>query len=140
MKTPMAVTAAKAKYESADTALDSFIKKHRDTFEEYETLVVHRNETLGAFKAVCSDHADKLSSKFGPWRINIPRALNHEALIEELGEDAAEPYLKVKTTVDAKLYDHGVANGDIAESVQEAVEGDGSPRLTGPKTVTLYTR
>jgi hypothetical protein len=140
MKTPMAVTAAKAKYESADTALDAFVRQHRDIFEEYEQLVVYRNEVLGAFKAAVSDHADKLGSKFGPWKISIPRSLDAERLITELGKDAAEVYLKVKLSVDSKIYDQGVAQGKISEDVQEAVEGDGSPRLNGPKAVGIYAR
>jgi len=140
MKTPMAVTAAKAKYEASDAALDDLIKRNRDVFEEYEQLCIHRNETLANFKAAVSDNADKLGSKFGPWKLSIPRTLNAEVLVKEMGEDVAEPFLKVKITVDSKAYDKGVADLSIPEAVQAKVEGDGNARLIGPKAVGIYSR
>jgi hypothetical protein len=131
MKTPIAVTAAKAKYEAADSALQAFIKMYRDMFEEYEQLVIHRNEVLAEYKALVSDNADRFGNSFGDWKIVVPRKLDAEA---------AEPLLNVKVSVDSKAYDQAVAEGRIEESVQEAVQGEDSPRLTGPKPVTLYVR
>jgi len=140
MKVPTAVTASRAKYEAADAALQAFIETYRDMYEEYEQLVIHRNEALGEYKASVSDHAEQLGRSFGSWKIQVPRKLNAEKLIEHLGEDGAEPLLKVKVTVNSSVYDQAVSDGLIDEEVQKEVEEDDSPRLRGPQTVGLYIR
>jgi hypothetical protein len=136
----MALTAAKARFETSDSALGALVKAHRDLFEEYEQLVTHRNEALDAYKSEVARNAKKLGPSFGVWKISVPRALDADALTEALGGRKAEPYLKVKVSVDSAAYDVAVANGDIPDEVQEVVEGEGNPRLTGPKPVGIYIR
>lgn len=135
-KIPLAVMGAKSKYEAKEQALQAFIKQHKDIFEEFERLVVDRNEAVKNLKSKIADNADKLGDSFGPYKISPGRRqFNAEALIEELGDDAAEPYLK--HSVDSKAFDEGVRCGAISDDLISKVVTTGNPILRGPKPVDI---
>lgn len=140
MKIPLAVIAARSRFESTEAALEAHIKTHQAFFEQYEELVVVRNDALKAYKAAVSDRADALGTKYGSWSIAIPRKLDADALIDALGEEKAEELLNIKCTVDSKAYDAAVANNEIPKKVQKKVEGEDTPRLTGPKPIGLHVK
>lgn len=135
-KIPLTVIGAKSKYEGKEQALQAFIKQHVDVFEEFERLLVDRNEALKHLKSKINDNAAKLGGSFGPYKIRPGnRKFNTDRFIELLGDDAAEPYLK--HSIDTKTFDAGVRSGAIPDEViDEVVSVDGYV-VSGPKPVDI---
>lgn len=135
-----AVYAAQAAFDSAQAAYEAFRKQHEDVLDEHDHLAVAFTDALEVLKTALRDNAATLGKNFGSFTISVPKEFNADALRDQLG-DAADPYLKVKYTVDSKKFEDAVESGAVSRSVADEVIGQGSPRISGgPKPPSIYQR
>ena len=134
------VYAAQAAYESSLAAYEAFRSKHADIVEEHDHLALALSEALEVLKTVLRNNHTLIGTKFGSFKISVPRKYNYEALCEAL-QDNAENYTKVSYSVDSKRFEEALKAGVLSQDVADAVITDDTPRvLGGPKAPGIYQR
>lgn len=134
------VYAAQAAYESSLAAYEAFRSKHTDIVEEHDHLALALSEALEVLKTVLRNNHTLIGTKFGSFKISVPRKYNYEALCEAL-QNNAENYTKVSYSVDSKRFEEALKAGVLSQDVADAVITDDTPRvLGGPKAPGIYQR
>jgi hypothetical protein len=134
------VYAAQAAYESSLAAYEAFRAKHNDVVEEHDHLALALSESLEVLKTALRNNHTLVGSKFGSFKISVPRKYSYEALCEAL-KDNADNYAKVSYSVDSKRFEEAIKAGIISQDVADAVVTDDTPRvLGGPKAPGIYQR
>ena len=134
------VYAAQAAYESALATYEAFRAKYADLIEEHDHLALALGESLELMKSKLRDNHSLIGSKFGGFKISVPRKYSYEALCNAL-KDNADNYVKVSYSVDSKRFEEAIKAGVIPQEVADAVVTDDTPRvLGGPKAPGIYQR
>jgi hypothetical protein len=132
--------AAQAAYESSLATYEAFRLQHTDVLDEHDHLAVSLSESLEVLKNELRDNAATVGKKFSSFTISVPRIYDVEALRKSLGKKA-DPFVKTVESVDSKRFEEAVEKGLIDRSVEEAVVGSGTPRISGgPKPPSIFQR
>lgn len=132
--------AAQSAYESSLATYEAFRTQNADVLDEHDHLAVSLAESLEVLKNELRDNAATIGKKFGSFTISVPRVYDVEALRKNLGKKA-DPYVKVVESVDSKSFEQAIEKGLIDRSVEEAVVGNGTPRISGgPKPPSIFQR
>lgn len=110
-----------AKFEAARESLNAFRTKHSRLIEEYESLISDYNSSIENVKTVYREKSDAIGPRLGDFKLQQKNMVSPDKLVEILG-DQAEPYVKVKYSIDRPAYDKAVATGDIPDAVRDSVE------------------
>lgn len=133
---PEGVEEARANYEAKEAILNAYIQEHRAVLEEYERLLVDRNQAVNGFRTQVVIHADQLGRAYGPFKIGRGRRnFDVDLLIDLVGESAEA---LVKYSVDTKAFDAAVESGALDDEVAQKVVSFGAPVIRGPKAVDIY--
>lgn len=135
------VFAAQSAYDSALATYEAFRAKNMDVIEEHDHLAVLLGESIEVLKNALRENHTLVGKSFGSFKVSVPREYDAEELRKALGAKNAEPYLKVKYSVDSKAFDEALAKGRIDRSIADKVVSTGSPRITGgPKAPSIFER
>ena len=125
-------------YEVDTETLDSFVHHNKKLIDEYNQLILQRNNAIDALKHQITQNVDILHGRCGPYKINVPRKLNAETLASMCPGEIIDTYVKWKPSVITAAFDNACDQGVFGDEVIDAVIEKGSPRVSGPKPISIY--
>ena len=142
---PLKVNAAISAYEAARVDLLNFRQQHVQVMLAYDEKIEAYNNALNEAKSKVRDNADAIDGPTGDFSVSIPRTVSALLLRDLLG-DEAEQYLEEAVLPEEKrwvvktdAYKAAVGAGIIPKAIVDTVEVEGTPRVSGPSEIGLFS-